>query len=171
MIKPLFLLLLTLYFMEYQIQSIYEGKRGLQYVYYDDAKENITIEFGYRYFGYHDYLVRIENSPKNIIAESEFGKLYKKKDNLYYYNTEHKIDVRLRREDYSDQIDKRRKNIFQLISQGKIFKLKDSLQVEYQLDSNFASTVKSDYIFYRDNVSIPENYSPKYIDAFYRSLK
>ena len=163
-----FLVLIT---SKYQMDNIYEGKQGFQYIYYDDTKEKITVEFGFKYFGYHDELVEVKDvSGDSVIARSEKGKLYKRQRNLYYCNSEHKIDTKLRKKDYSPEIDKRRRNIFQIIAEGEISRLKDSLKVEYRLDKKFDSAVKSDYIFYRDTDTIPDGYEPNYKKKFYNSL-
>lgn len=55
-----------------------------------------------------------------------------------------------------------------IIAFNEISKLKDELKAEgYEFDWQ----VKDGFIFYRDNVAIPDNYMPNYKKEFYNSLK
>lgn len=169
MIKTILTLFIFLLPFERQMEEIYCGKSFSWKVYFDPNKVQLVVEIGGIKYGDFDYLKK--EGETQTYFDSQGGELYKKGDCLHYKNENLKINIKLKKKPYTSDIDYQRQKIFEINAVNKISKLKDSLQVEYQLDSNFASTVKSDYIFYRDNVSIPENYSPKYIDAFYRSLK
>jgi len=112
------------------------------------------VEIGGIKYGYLDYLKRESDN----LARSKEGKLYSKGGNLYYKNETLKINVKLKKKRYSSEI-----NAFNEIS-----KLKDPLNVD---SYKFNWQVEPDYIFYRDNDFVPENYTPNYKKTFYDSLK
>jgi len=146
-----------------QPDEIYVGKSFPWEVYYDFHKEQITVEiYGIKY-GKHDQL-KSTSSTKDIIATSEKGKLYRKGDDLYYANEELKINVKLKKEKYSQKIDNRRYKIFETDAFSRTSILKDSLKVkDYKFDWN----VKNDYLYFRDN-PLPDGYQPEYIKKIYR---
>ena len=147
----------------YQIDEIYVGKSFLWKVYFDPNKANPVIEIGGIKYGYLDYLKR----ESKTLAKSEVGQLYNKGDNLYYKNETLKINIKLKRKQYSPEIDYQRHKLFEINAFNEISKLKDSLKADsYKFDWQ----VKDDYVFYRDNDSIPENYTPNYKKIFYNSL-
>lgn len=150
-----------------QIDEIYFGKSFTWKVYYDPNKIHPVVEIGGIKYGCLDSLQRVNET----LAKSESGELYTKGDDLFYKNTALKIDVKLKKKPYSADIDYQRLKIFEINAFNEISRLKDSLKVEYQLDREFDSAVKSDYIFYRDNDTIPDNYVPNYKKEFYSGLK
>ncbi|UOY08652.1 hypothetical protein L0P88_08875 [Muricauda sp. SCSIO 64092] len=163
MLKSPLIPLAVLLAMNFQVDEVYVGKTLLWQVYYDPNKVNPIVEIGGAKYGYHDHLKR-KDGP---FAMSKVGKLYWKNQNLYYKNETLKIDLKLKRKNYNSKIDLSRLKIFEIKAFAEISKLKDSLKVSnYEFDWK----VKDDYVFYRENDSLPENYTSNYINKFYEKL-
>ncbi len=137
-------------------------------MYYDDSKNDIIIEISGVGYGNHDRLFKI--MPKEhftILASSLDGKLYQKKGELYYSNKALKIDIKLEKKEYSSKIDYKRKQLFGVKAFAEVSRLKDSLQLK---DYKFDWDIKSDYEYYRDNTSLPEEYIPEYKKKVLRAV-
>jgi len=148
-----------------QIDEIYVGKSFSWKVYHDPKKVHPIVEIGGIKYGYLDHLHRAENETH---AKSEVGELYTKRGNIYYKNTALNIDIKLKKKCYSSEIDNQRLKVFEINAFNEISNLTDSLKIEgYKFDWQ----VNDDYVFYRDNDSIPDNYIPNYKKEFYSSLK
>jgi hypothetical protein len=164
-------LFLVLILSENKLENIFEGKSGIQYIYYDSNKEDIIVELGYRYFGYHDKLFR-KSSNGDTIAESNIGRLYKKNNELFYLNKSFNIKSKLQNKKYSTKIDNRRKNIFWILAEGEVHMLLDSLKIEnFLFDSIIAQDIEYAYEYYRDQPKLPNNYKPAYIINLLDNLK
>ena len=163
MAKSFLILLIVSLSFDCQIDEIYVGKSFSWKVYFDPNKIQPVVEIGGIKYGHLDYL----KSGDENLAMSQEGELYSKGDNLYYKNEALKINIKLKKKQYSSEIDYQRHKIFEINAFNEISKLKDSLKVgSYKFDWQ----VKDDYIFYRDNDSIPENYTPNYKKTFYNRL-
>lgn len=164
MVKLHLILLIMLQAFNHQIEEIYVGKSFTWTVYFDSNKVQPIVEIGGIKYGHLDYL----KSEGETFARSHEGKLYHKRGKLFYKNETLKINVELKKKQYSVEIDNHRQMIFEFNAFSEISKLKDSLKVDsYEFDWQ----VKEDYIFYRETISIPEKHTPNYKKAFYNSLK
>ena len=163
MLRSTLIIITVLLTMNFQVDEVYVGKTLLWQVYYDPNKVNPIVEIGGIKYGYHDHLKRKDGS----FAMSKVGKLYWKNQNLYYKNEALKIDLKLKRKNYNSKIDLHRLKIFEINAFNEISKLKDSLEVS---NYPFDWQVKDDYVFYRENDSLPKNYIPNYVKKFYKKL-
>lgn len=145
-----------------QPNDIYYGSKGFFKFYFDYHKRDKVIEIANIKFGLLDILENVDCS--NIIAKSECGKLYKKKNKLYYQNKDLKLDVKLKKIKYDKNTDAARFNLYQANAYYIILNLKDSLKFN---NYKFDWTDKTDYLCYRD--STLDNYTPKYLRDFYDS--
>ena len=146
--------------------EIYEGKHRGQYVYYDDTRDAIIVEFGYKYLGRYDTLDKT-SGQNDIIAKSKGGKLYRKKGELFNCNEEYKIDTPLRKVSYSEDIDYRRLNIFSVNAEQEVKALKSSGKIsDFTFNTAFADQVKTDYKVFKESKVLPEGYVPGYITMF-----
>ncbi len=144
---------------EPNIEKIYVGKTFKWTVYFDANKVPKVVEVGGIKFGYLDYLKSVDKNK---------GELYHKNGKLHYKNESLNINVKLEQKKYTSKIDNQRLKIFETNAFAEVSKLKDSLDVKnYMFDWN----VRDDYIFYRDNNYIPDDYQPGYIRRFHNSLK
>lgn len=150
--------------MQAQPDSIYIGKSLKWVVYFDDCKSKPIVEIGGVKYGLLDQL-QVEDES---IAKSKIGKLYKEGGVYYYENSLLGIRLRLEKRQYSRSIDNQRYKIFNINAFSVISGLKDSLNVK---SYNFGWSVREDYLYYRDNDSMPSDYMPKYERMFYDSLK
>lgn len=158
-IQLFLLLLLNLNTQKQPIKHIYIGKSFSWTIYYDNQKLPKVVEIANIKFGYLDYFDNHNNSKR--------GKLYNKNGEIYYKNKALNIDIKLKQKKYTLKIDRQRQKLFEINAFNEISKLKDSLKVqEYKFDWN----VKSDYLYYRDNLFISKDYEPDYIKKFYKSL-
>jgi hypothetical protein len=127
------------------------------------------VEIGGIKYGYYDILEKPHYNNDNIIAENKHSVLYKKNNDIYYKNNTIKINIKLKKQDYTDKIDYKRLQIFEINAFFQIQMLKDSLKIpEYKPDGQ---AIKEDYIYYRDHIIIPMNYEPIYKRQMYEYKK
>ncbi len=156
--------IISLFIIPKQVESIYIGKSFFWTVYYDASKSDTVIEISGIKYGHHDYLIGSGASDSDTIAISKVGRLFKKNGKLYYCNKELNFEVQLKEQEYSSRIDSRRKKLFEIKAFYEVSRLKDSLKVEYKFNWN----VDKDYEYYRDSRSLPEDYVPEYLKAFFK---
>jgi hypothetical protein len=148
--------------------SIFYGKKKSWTIFYDKSKKQTIIEIHGVKFGFHDYLNEF-NDETGIIAKSNVGKLYKnKKGELYYCNSSLKFKIKLEEKSYTTKMDELRLKIFEIKAFNEINKLKDSLKInDYKFDWN----VNEDFIYHKNQIDFPIDYTPIYIQKFYSSIK
>jgi len=108
-------------------ESIYTGKKSIYRFFIDMDKEFFIVEIRGPKYGDYDFLTKTifqkENEGIVIIAKSERGILYKKKEKLYYKEeNDLNLNVLLKSENVDEDIDYQRKYIFDLWLSNRIKK-------------------------------------------------
>ncbi|NDW13671.1 hypothetical protein D0T50_12330 [Bacteroides sp. 214] len=147
--------------------EIYFGKKGLWYIYLDSRKEVKVVEVGGIKYGFLDMLNNTERN--DTIASSKVGLLLLENGNYRYINKELKIDIELKKYAYTEKMDANRYKIFSIDAFTQISALKNRFKnTDYKINSH---EVRADYLYYRDNSKMPEEYKPSYLIRFYAELK
>ncbi len=148
---------------------IFEGKSFPSTVYFDPNRENSVVEIQIGKLGYFDTLQPKVDADSNLIAfkGKQSTLTYKSGQEIFYKNSEHNLDIKMKRVKKTEEVNQHRKKVFGYMAYRVIsnLKVRDSFS-EYEFDWDTTSDAK-----YFIDGKFDENYTPDFLKKYQEALK